>query len=205
MTLTAAARIPDSTTASVTTSFALTPMKRAVRKSIDAARMCRPIVVFPSRSVRAPSATIAQTIATTVIFLTVSNCPCPIGSNYSYPCVTVITCKRVGVPLHRANLAGGPSQLIVIPDESQVETGAEDWSRFGRQVQFAHLQLPTANFTYHYRLVATIALAEISRQVGRRPAVKVPTVPRPPIYDHAVKELAEAAGEIVSFDELLRY
>ena len=131
--------------------------------------------------------------------------PCSAGAAYSYARVTVITCRRVGVPLHRSNFAGGPSQLIVIPDESQVETGAEDWSRFGRQVEFAHLQLPTADFTYHYRLVATIALAEISRQVGRRPAVKVPTVPRPPIYDHAVKELAEAAGEIVSFDELLRY
>src|SRR5438128_8698999 len=94
---------------------------------------------------------------------------------------------------------------IVIPDESQIEAAAEDWSRFGHDIEFAHLQLPTADFTYHYRLLATIALAEISRQVDRRPAVKVPTSPRPPIYDHAVKELAEAAGEFVSFDELLRY
>jgi len=54
-------------------------------------------------------------------------------------------------------------------------------------------------------LLATIALAEISRQVGRRPAVKVPKAPHPRIYDHAVKGLAEAAGEFVSFDELLRY
>ena len=131
--------------------------------------------------------------------------PCPTGAAYSYPRVTVITSKRVGVPLHRASFAGGPSQLIVIPDESQVEAAGEDWSRFGRQVDFAHLQLPNPDFTYHYRLVATITLAEISRQVGRRPAVKVPTGPRPPIYDHAVKELAEASGEFVSFDELLRY
>ena len=109
------------------------------------------------------------------------------------------------MPLHRANLTGGPSQLIVIPDESQVEATAEDWSRCGRQIEFAHLQLPNADFTYHYRLVATITLAEVSRQVGRRPAVKVPTGPRPPIYDRAVKEFAEASGEFVSFDELLRY
>ena len=109
------------------------------------------------------------------------------------------------MPLHRANLTGGPSELIVIPDESQVEAAAEDWSRFGRQIEFGHLQLPNTDFAYHYRLLATIALAEISRQVGRRPAVKVPTATRPPIYDHAVKELAEATGEFVSFDELLRY
>jgi hypothetical protein len=131
--------------------------------------------------------------------------PCPPVAAYSYPRVTVITCERQGQPLHRAKFTGGPSQLIVVPDESQVEAAAEDWSRFGHQVEFARLQLPNPDFTYHYRLVATIALAEISRQVGRRPAVKVPTAPRPPIYDHAVKALAEAAGEIVSFDELLRF
>jgi hypothetical protein len=109
------------------------------------------------------------------------------------------------VPVHRINFAGGPSQLVVILDESRSETAAEDWSRFGRQVEFAHLQLPNADFTYHYRLVATIALAEISRQVGRRPVVKVPTAPRPPIYDHAIEKLAGAVGEFVSLDDLLRY
>jgi len=131
--------------------------------------------------------------------------PCPIGATYSYPRMTVITRKRVGAPLHRIKFVGGPSQLVVIPDESRSETAAEDWSRFGRQVEFAHLQLPTTEFTYHYRLMATIALAEISRQVGRRPAVKVPTGPRPPIYDHAIEQLAQATGEFVSFDDLLRY
>src|SRR5437773_7044165 len=131
--------------------------------------------------------------------------PCPIGATYSYPRMTVITRKRVGAPLHRIKFVGGPSQLVVIPDESRSEIAAEDWSRFGRQVEFAHLQLPTTEFTYHYRLMATIALAEISRQVGRRPAVKVPTGPRPPIYDHAIEQLAQATGEFVGFDELLRY
>jgi SpoU rRNA methylase family protein len=130
--------------------------------------------------------------------------PCPAGAAYSYPRVTVITRRRVGAPLHRANFAGGPSQLIVIPDESQGETAVEDLSRFGQQIEFAHLQLPFQEFVYHYRLVATIVLAEISRQVGRR-AVKVPSAPQPPIYDRAIKGLAEAAGELVSFDELLRY
>jgi hypothetical protein len=46
---------------------------------------------------------------------------------------------------------------------------------------------------YHhadYRLIATIALAEISRQVGRRAAGKVPVAPRPPIYDRGFERLA---------------
>jgi hypothetical protein len=131
--------------------------------------------------------------------------PCPLNAVHSYPRVTVITCKRIGVPLHRANLAGGRSQLIVIPDEERIESAAEDWARFGGEVEFVHLQLPRADFTYHYRLVATIALAEILRQVGRRPAVKVPPGPRPPIYDHKLGELAQVAGELVSFEQLLSY
>jgi hypothetical protein len=107
--------------------------------------------------------------------------------------------------LHRINFAGGPSQLVVILDESRSENATEDWSRFGHQVEFAHLQLPSADFNYHYRLVATIALAEISRQVGRRPIVKMPTAPRPPIYDHAIEKLAGAVGEYVNLADLLRY
>ena len=53
--------------------------------------------------------------------------------------------------------------------------------------------------------MATIALAEISRQVGRRPAIKVRPAGRPPIYDHRLARLAEAAGQIVSLEELLEY
>jgi hypothetical protein len=105
--------------------------------------------------------------------------------------------------LNRANLAMGPNHLVVIPDEP--ECAAENWSRFGRDVSFAHLQLPAKEFPYHYRLVASIALAEISRQVGRRPTVKAAPVARPPIYDHALEQLAEAAGENISWEELLSF
>ncbi len=131
--------------------------------------------------------------------------PCRSAATYNYPRVTVITCKLAGVPLHRINLAGGPSQIVVIPDESRAESVTEDWNRFGAEVEFAQVQLPNVDFTYHYRLMATIGLAEISRQVGRRPFVKGPPAPRPPIYDHALGKLAEQKAEIVSFDELLRY
>ena len=132
--------------------------------------------------------------------------PCPIGGSYHYPRVTIITCKPIGLPLHRANLTGGTSQLIVISDESQSGRAQEDCSRFGERVEFAHLQLPSAEFPYHYRCVATIVLAEISRQVGRRALMKAPTAqPRPPIYKHALEQLAQATGELVRFEQLLDY
>ena len=125
-------------------------------------------------------------------------------ASFRYPRVTVITCRRVGPPLHRANFTGGPSQLGVISDEGGSAT-PEDLSRFGGQVDFAHLRLPTSEFPYHYRLVASVALAEIARQVGRRPTVKVPAGPRPPIYDSALEELAETSGEMVRMEDLGDY
>jgi hypothetical protein len=131
--------------------------------------------------------------------------PCRTGAKYAYPRVMVITRRAVGEPLHRAKLSGGPTQLVVIPDESRVDLASEDWSRLGKEVEFAHLELPAGEFTYHFRLIATIALAEMSRQVGRRPAVKVAPAPRPPIYDHALGRSAAAAGEVVRLEDLMGY
>ena len=101
-------------------------------------------------------------------------------------------------------MMGGPSQLVVIPDEGGSAT-PEDWSRFGNRADFAHLQLPTTEFPYHYRLVASVALAEIGRHVGRGSTVKVPAGPRPPIYDSALEELAVTSGEIVGLEDLADY
>jgi hypothetical protein len=109
------------------------------------------------------------------------------------------------MPVHRVNLARGPSQLIVIPDEKSLDCSAETWSRLGKEVEFARLQIPTTEFPYHYRLTATIALAEISRQVGRRPPAKILPVSRPPIYDRRLARLVESVGEIISLEELLTY
>jgi len=131
--------------------------------------------------------------------------PCPEHAAHGYPRVTVITCRGLGAPLHRANLAGGPRQLVVIPDESRIDPSAEDWSRLGAKVEFAHLRLPVVEFTYHYRLAATVALAEISRQVGRRPDFRLPTAPRPPIYDHKLADLVRATGEVARFEDLVNY
>jgi hypothetical protein len=131
--------------------------------------------------------------------------PCPAGAAHGFSRVTVITTKAIGAPLHRMNFARGPSQLIVIPDEKSLDSSAEKWSRLGKEVEFAHLQIPATDFHYHYRLIATIALAEASRQVGRRSAAKVRPAGRPPIYDQRLAGLAEATAQIVSLDELANY
>ena len=126
-------------------------------------------------------------------------------ASHAFGRVTVITRQPAGAPLRRVNLARGTSQLIVIPDESRVEATAEEWSRFGKEIEFANLQIPAVDFTYHYRLIATIALAEVSRQVGRRPPVRLPIGPRPPIYDRRLLRLAETTGKVVRWEDLLGY
>ena len=131
--------------------------------------------------------------------------PCPTGTTHGFARVTIITTQAIGAPLHRVNLARGPSQLVVIPDEKKVEQSAETWTRLGKEVDFAHLQIPATDYQYHYRLTATIALAEISRQVGRCPAIKMRAAGRPPIYDHRLGHLAEAAGQLVKLEELTAY
>ncbi len=55
-------------TASEMTRFARTPSMRAVEKSIDAARMCRPISVRSSSRLRRRRQTAATTTATIAIF-----------------------------------------------------------------------------------------------------------------------------------------
>ena len=131
--------------------------------------------------------------------------PCLERAVYAYPRVTVITCRGPGVPLHRASLAGGARHLVVIPDESRVDPATEDWSRMGARVELVHLRLPAVEFTYHYRLAATIGLAEISRQVGRRIDHRPPAARRLPIYDHKLADLVAAKGELVSFEDLMTY
>ena len=72
-------------------------------------------------------------------------------------------------------------------------------------MQFAHLSLPVEKFTYHYRLVATVTLAEVSRQVGSR----LPQYRGPrhwsPIYDRALQLASQVAGEDVWLEDLLDY
>lgn len=119
--------------------------------------------------------------------------------------VTVITTRTTGTPLHRTALAGGPGQLIAIPDEGAMDIDHEDWDRLGKAVRFVRLDLPAREFTYHYRLIVTIALAEVARQVGRKARSAVRTRQHGPVYDSSLALLAEERGETIYLDELELY
>ena len=64
-----------------------------------------------------------------------------------------------GEPLRHADLARGPQQLIVLGDADAV-----DVAQLGARVRRIQLEIPHG--AYPFRLVASIALAEIARQVG---------------------------------------
>ncbi len=86
----------------------------------------------------------------------------------------------------------------------------EDWTGLaGRDLRFARVEVPVGDAVRRYRLVATIAMAEIDRQVGARAAPGGPTrAPlRWPTYDRGVDRLegVDEAGELVPFTELLNY
>lgn len=124
----------------------------------------------------------------------------------TYQDVAVVTMQRRGIPLHRSNLARGGDQLIVIPDESQVPLDGEEWGRFGQRVELIHLDLPTHQFVYHYRLIATIAMAEVARQVGHKPPkLSHERGARKPRYDQALQTMMEERGELIYLDDLVDY
>src|ERR1043165_632333 len=53
--------------------------------------------------------------------------PAQTGAIHGFARVTIITTQTRGEPAHRVNLARGPSQLVVIPDEKYVDQFAETW------------------------------------------------------------------------------
>ncbi len=82
---------------------------------------------------------------------------------------------------------------------------AETWARRGKRVTVARIDTPAAQFPYHYRLVATIALAEAARQVGRLAPATVRTGQRDPSYDSALDTLEQERGEDVYLEDLEPY
>lgn len=126
---------------------------------------------------------------------------------YAFQEVCIVTTRRdvEAIPLHRANLARGPQQLLVIPDESSIDVTDEDWQRFGKRPQFVHIDVPAEEFVYHYRLLASIALAEATRQVGQRARATARARRQEPFYDSALALVFENMGETVYLDELELY
>jgi len=126
-------------------------------------------------------------------------------ARHAYDEVCVVTTRQKGVPLHRANLAKGARQLLAIPDEDAVDLWAETWARSGKKVTVARIDAPAEQFPYHYRLVATIALAEAARQIGRPAPGTDRSGRRGPSYDSALDLLDQERGEEVDLADLALY
>jgi len=102
-----------------------------------------------------------------------------------------------GLPLHRVDLTGQYT-VLVIPDRHD-----ENWHGLAPRVEFARVDLPVADFPYRYRLVASIVLAEVARQLGP------PATGRPPrkrlTYDSAFALTDPADVDLVLLGELSGY
>jgi tRNA G18 (ribose-2'-O)-methylase SpoU len=109
-----------------------------------------------------------------------------------------------GPLLHRIDLAGGRSTVLVLPDEKR-EPGV-DWRSLAPKVEFARVALPAGEFPYRYRLVASIVLAEAARQIGRAVSAEPTRRPRPGLtYESALTVGATAEADVVSPDDLREY
>lgn len=118
----------------------------------------------------------------------------------------IVTLGAGGVPLHRADLARGASQVIIVPDHTAVDLDREDWNRVARDVRFIQLTVPGKDFSYHYRLIASIALAEVARQVGQQGRARHDRGKRhEPFYDSSLKLLSDDHGETVFLEDLENY
>lgn len=120
---------------------------------------------------------------------------------FAFDEAVVVTAGNGAEPLHRVDLARGPDQLVVVADEGAVDIAAEDLGRLASRVRVVGLDLPSAG--HRLRLVASIALAEVARQVGvgkKRPG---PGRPRSPAYESAVETLVvEPGGELMLVRDL---
>jgi tRNA C32,U32 (ribose-2'-O)-methylase TrmJ len=108
--------------------------------------------------------------------------------------------------LGRSNLARGPRQLLVIPDEDTTDMSPEAWQRLGRRVRFLGIEGLVPGSPRQYRLIASIALAEAARQIGRRPREIPERARRPaPYYNASLGIIADESGETVYLEELEDY
>jgi hypothetical protein len=83
--------------------------------------------------------------------------------------VCVVTASGDGEPLQQVDLARGPRQLVVLPDESSGEWDGRPFARLGRrvrQVRIDGVRDERDRSRRRFRLTAAIALAELARQVG---------------------------------------
>jgi hypothetical protein len=86
-----------------------------------------------------------------------------------YEEVCIVTAGGPGEPLDRVDLARGPEQLIVLADPSGAQPTEPEPAQLARRTRRVRVGLPLASASHRFRLLASIVLAEIARQVGTRP------------------------------------
>lgn len=102
----------------------------------------------------------------------------PLRGDPPFDEVCVVSTHGGGTPLQRADLARGPRQLVVIPDEMAGDIDERDLADLGRHVRWVHLEIEPG-VRRPFRSIASIALAEIARQVGSwRPPIEAPRTER---------------------------
>jgi SpoU rRNA Methylase family len=125
----------------------------------------------------------------------------PTGLAAQFDDVLVLSPGGPGVPINRARLARGRSQLIVIgapPDT------VESLTVRGAGTLALGLQQQTASESA-LRLVASIALAEISRQVGLPARRRAAVPPRGVRYERELALAADGELLLIEHDELLAF
>lgn len=121
--------------------------------------------------------------------------PVPAGPGLDYARVVVAGAGLDGPPLHRVDLAGRPGTLLVVPD------GDADRGHLGDRVELARVDLPALDFPYRYRLIASIVLAEVARQLGTR---EEPARQRFP-FESALAVAEPDGVDLVGVGELLAF
>ncbi len=130
--------------------------------------------------------------------------PCQPDHRYLFREAVVVTSKNLGgSSLPKVDLSRGAQQVVIIADESQIDVESENWQRVAEKITFGQIEIPAHSFHYHYRHLASIALAEISRQVGQK-ALWKPTK-QDPIYESSLLLMSQEKGEAVFLEDLDEY
>jgi SpoU rRNA Methylase family len=129
--------------------------------------------------------------------------PCQQDHRYLFREAVIVTTKNLGTAPPKVDLCRGPQQVVIIADENQIDVEGERWNRVAEKVTFAQIEVPATTFRYHFRHLASIALAEISRQVGQKALWK--PARQEPLYESSLKLFAEETGEVIFLEDLDEY
>lgn len=115
-----------------------------------------------------------------------------------YPEIVLVTPSGPGMTLQRANLARGNRQLVIVGVPSdEIDAGA------AARARVATLGLEPVT-SAPLRLIASIVLAEIARQVGRRHPTPAPAA-RGPRYEKALVPIPTGEVLLVEVSDLLAF